>query len=46
MPGHMGSEKVFVKNLKVIRVDMENNVLLVKGAVPGAPGGIVKIVKS
>ena len=46
MPGHMGSEKVFVKNLKVIRVDMENNVLLVKGAVPGAPGGIIKIIKS
>ena len=46
MPGHMGSEKVFVKNLKVIRVDMENNVLLVKGAVPGAPGGIIKITKS
>ena len=46
MPGHMGSEKVFVKNLKVIRVDIENNVLLVKGAVPGAPGGIIKIVKS
>jgi large subunit ribosomal protein L3 len=46
MPGHMGAEKVFVKNLKVIRVDMENNVLLVKGAVPGAPGGIIKIIKS
>jgi len=46
MPGHMGSEKVFVKNLKIIRVDMENNILLVKGAVPGAPGGIIKIVKS
>ena len=46
MPGHMGAEKVFVKNLKVIRVDIENNVLLVKGAVPGAPGGIIKIVKS
>jgi large subunit ribosomal protein L3 len=46
MPGHMGSEKVFVKNLKVIRVDIENNILLVKGAVPGAPGGIIKIVKS
>ncbi|MGY8765497.1 MAG: 50S ribosomal protein L3, partial [Nitrospinaceae bacterium] len=46
MPGHMGVEKVFVKNLKVIRVDIENNVLLVKGAVPGAPGGIIKIVKS
>jgi large subunit ribosomal protein L3 len=46
MPGHMGSEKVFVKNLKVVRVDIENNILLVKGAVPGAPGGIIKIVKS
>jgi large subunit ribosomal protein L3 len=46
MPGHMGAEKVFVKNLKVIRVDVDNNILLVKGAVPGAPGGIIKIVKS
>ena len=46
MPGHMGSEKVFVKNLKIIRVDIENNILLVKGAVPGASGGIIKIVKS
>jgi large subunit ribosomal protein L3 len=42
----MGSEKVFVKNLKIMRVDTENNVLLVKGAVPGAPGGIVRIIKS
>ena len=46
MPGHMGAEKIFVKNLKVARVDTENNVLLIKGAVPGAPGGIVRIVKS
>jgi large subunit ribosomal protein L3 len=46
MPGHMGAENVFVKNLRVIRVDIENNILLVKGAVPGAPGGIIKIVKS
>ena len=46
MPGHMGVENVFVKNLKVVRVDTENNVLLIKGAVPGAPGGIVRIVKS
>ena len=46
MPGHMGAENVFVKNLKVVRVDIENNVLLIKGAVPGAPGGIVRIVKS
>ena len=46
MPGHMGAEKVFVKNLKIARVDKENNVLLIKGALPGAPGGIVRIVKS
>ncbi len=46
MPGHMGSKKVFVKNLKVVRVDTENNVLLIKGALPGASGGIVRIVKS
>jgi large subunit ribosomal protein L3 len=46
MPGHMGSKKVFTKNLKVVRVDAENNVLLVKGAVPGAAGGIVRVIKS
>ena len=46
MPGHMGAEKVFVKNLKVVRVDKESNVLLIKGALPGASGGIVRIVKS
>jgi len=46
MPGHMGAERVFVKNLKIVRVDAENNVLLIKGALPGASGGIVRIVKS
>lgn len=46
MAGHMGAEKIFVKNLKIMRVDIENNVLLIKGAVPGASGGIVRIVKS
>ena len=46
MPGHMGSKRVFTKNLKVVRVDVENNVLLIKGAVPGAPGGIVRVIKS
>jgi large subunit ribosomal protein L3 len=46
MPGHMGSETVFTKNLKVVRVDVGNNVLLVKGAVPGAQGGIVRVIKS
>ena len=45
MPGRMGGKKVHVKNLKVVRVDAENNVLLLKGAVPGANGGIVSIFK-
>ena len=35
MPGHMGAVKVTVQNLEVVRVDLENNLLLVKGAVPG-----------
>jgi large subunit ribosomal protein L3 len=42
----MGGNTVRVRNLKVVRVDVENNLLLVKGAVPGANGGIVNIVKS
>ena len=37
MPGRMGGEKTTVQNLKVVRVDVENRILLVKGAVPGAP---------
>jgi large subunit ribosomal protein L3 len=41
MAGHMGSERVTVQNLEVVRVDVERNLLLVKGAVPGAPGGDV-----
>ena len=46
MPGRMGGVKVHVKNLKVIRVDKENNVLLVRGAVPGPNGRMVRIIKS
>lgn len=45
MPGRMGGKKVHVKNLKVVRVDAENNVLLLKGAIPGANGGIVSVFK-
>ena len=41
MAGHMGAERVTTQNLEVIRVDAERNLLLVKGAVPGAPGGDV-----
>ncbi|MEH6576636.1 MAG: 50S ribosomal protein L3 [Amphritea sp.] len=45
MAGHMGAERVTVQSLEVVRVDAERNLLLVKGAVPGATGGDV-IVKS
>ena len=43
MPGHLGSEKVTVQNLEVVKVDAENNLIAVKGAVPGAKGGYVVI---
>ena len=36
MAGHMGNERVTVKNLSVVRIDAEQNLILVKGAVPGA----------
>ena len=39
MAGHMGAEHVAVQSLEIVRVDAERNLLLVKGAVPGAPGG-------
>jgi large subunit ribosomal protein L3 len=41
MAGHMGSEQVTTQSLEIVRVDAENNLLLIKGAVPGAPGGDV-----
>jgi len=41
MAGHLGNERVTVQNLEVVRVDAERNLLLVKGAIPGAPGGDV-----
>ena len=43
LPGHMGSDRVTVQNLEVVRVDAERNLLLVKGAVPGAKGGLVSV---
>ena len=43
MPGHMGHVKVTVQNLEVVRVDAENNLLLVKGAVPGPKKSLVTI---
>ena len=43
LPGHMGSVTVTIQNLDVVRVDMDKNVILVKGSVPGAKGSILKI---
>jgi large subunit ribosomal protein L3 len=43
MPGHMGFERVTVQNLEIVRVDAENNLLLVKGAVPGPRKALVTI---
>jgi large subunit ribosomal protein L3 len=43
MAGHMGSETVTVKNLEIIKVDVEQSLLLVKGAVPGGKGALLKI---
>lgn len=43
MSGHMGDERVTVKNLAVVRVDAEQNLLLVKGAVPGSKNALVQI---
>lgn len=44
-PGHMGSETVTVRKLMVVRVDAERNLVLIRGAVPGANGGLVVIRK-
>lgn len=41
MAGHMGAEQVTVQTLEIVRVDAERNLLLIKGSVPGAPGGDV-----
>jgi large subunit ribosomal protein L3 len=43
MGGHMGDEQVTVRNLEIIEVDAEDNVLVVKGAVPGPNGGYVVV---
>ena len=46
MAGHMGAEQVTVQNLEVVKIDTENNLIAIKGAVPGPKGGIVYIVDS
>lgn len=44
MPGRMGSDRVTVRGLKIVKVDKENNLLAVKGAVPGHKGTLIEIV--
>lgn len=46
MAGHMGDEQVTVKKLKVVRIDPERNLILVKGAVPGARNGLLLVQKA
>ena len=43
MPGHMGAKRITIQNLEIVKVDVENNLLLVKGAVPGPKKSLVMI---
>ncbi|MFM2152544.1 MAG: hypothetical protein RL199_979, partial [Pseudomonadota bacterium] len=46
MPGHMGVERKTIQNLKVVDVDVENGLLLIGGAIPGAPDGLIVVKPS
>jgi large subunit ribosomal protein L3 len=46
MAGHLGAEKVTVQNLAVVKIDAEDNLIAIKGAIPGANGGYVVIKDS
>lgn len=46
MPGHMGAKKITIQNLEIVRVDADNNLILVKGAVPGPKKSLVTIRES
>jgi large subunit ribosomal protein L3 len=46
MAGHMGAEQVTTQSLEIIQIDVENNLLLIKGAVPGSKGGHVVVKPS
>jgi large subunit ribosomal protein L3 len=46
LPGHLGNERVTVRNLSVVQADSENNLLLIKGPVPGASGGYLLVKKA
>lgn len=43
LPGHMGAEKVTVQNLRIVKIDTENNVVLIRGSVPGPRNGFVLV---
>ena len=46
MPGRYGNERVTVQNLEIVRIDAENNLIALRGAVPGAPGGLLMLRKA
>lgn len=46
LPGRMGNERVTVQNLKIVKIDVQKNLLMIKGAVPGIKNGYLKIRKS
>jgi len=46
MPGQMGNERVTIQNLEVVQVNLEKNLIAVRGCVPGKPGGVVELKKS
>lgn len=46
MPGHLGAERVTVQNVKIVRVDTDKNLILIRGAVPGATGALLVIKDS
>ena len=46
LPGHMGAETVTVQNLEIVKIDAENNLIALKGAIPGPRGGVVYITDS
>ena len=46
MAGRMGGEKVTIRNLEIVGVDPEKNILLIKGLVPGAKGGLLTVSKA
>lgn len=46
LPGHLGAERVTIQNLKVVKVDAENNLIAIKGAIPGPKGSVICISDS